>query len=259
VAGWWFDYWKACEHGMIRFDILSLFPEMFHSPFNASLLKKARDKKIVEVQITDIRSFAEDKHRMADDSPYGGGSGMVMKVEPVAKALDSLSPRSDDPVVLLTPQGEIFTQRVAGELARSPRVIMICGHYEGVDERIREHLVNREISIGDFVLTGGELPAMIIVDAVSRLITGVLGNEASAQGDSFSSGLLEYPQYTRPVEFRGWKVPEVLLSGHHRVIEQWRRRESLKRTMRRRPDLLASAELSEEDRDILAEIGLTLD
>ncbi len=239
---------------MIRFDILSLFPEMFDSPLNSSLLKKARERKIIEVNLIDIRTFAEDKHRMADDYPYGGGSGMVMKVEPVAKALDSLDLLEGIPIILMTPQGEPFSQEIAGELSSHSRLAVICGHYEGVDERIREHLATREISIGDYILTGGELPAMVLIDAVARLIPGVLGNEESARGDSFSGGVLEYPQYTRPPEFRGWRIPDVLLSGHHAEIEKWRRRESLKRTMQRRPDILEKADLDEADRQLLDQI-----
>ncbi len=239
---------------MIRFDILSLFPEMFDSPLNSSLLKKARERKIIEVNLIDIRTFAEDKHRMADDYPYGGGSGMVMKVEPVAKALDSLDLLDGIPIILMTPQGEPFSQEIAGELSSHSRLAVICGHYEGVDERIREHLATREISIGDYILTGGELPAMVLIDAVARLIPGVLGNEESARGDSFSGGVLEYPQYTRPPEFRGWRIPDVLLSGHHAEIKKWRRRESLKRTMQRRPDILEKADLDEADRQLLDQI-----
>jgi len=238
---------------MLRFDILTLFPEMFESPFNASLLKKARERNLIDIRITDIRDFARDKHRTADDYPYGGGNGMVMKIEPIAGALDSLEPLEGALICLLTPQGEVFNQKMARELACQSRIILICGHYEGVDERVRDHLVQREISIGDFVLTGGELPAMVVVDAVARLVSGVLGNEQSAEGDSFAAeqGLLEYPQYTRPAEYRGWTVPEVLLSGHHAEIESWRRREALKRTYLRRPDLLQKAQLTEEDRAFL--------
>lgn len=244
---------------MIRFDILSIFPEMFASPFDCSLIKKARENGLIEIAVHDIRSYAEDKHRMTDDAPYGGGGGMVMKVEPIARALDGLSPGLDAgqdgiAVVLLTPQGETFNQKVAGELSLSSRIILICGHYEGVDERVRAHLVNREISIGDYVLTGGELSAMVVVDAVSRLIPGVLGNSESASLDSFATGLLEHPHYTRPGEYRGWKVPDVLLSGNHRDITAWRRRESLRRTLARRPDLLEKSNLTEKDRRILAEI-----
>lgn len=240
---------------MIRFDILSIFPEMFASPFDCSLLKKARDNGLIEIALHDIRSYAQDKHHMTDDAPYGGGGGMVMKVEPVARALDHLEAgKEGTQVVLMTPQGERFDQKIAGELARQTRIILICGHYEGFDERIRMHLVDREISIGDYVLTGGELSAMVVVDAVSRLVPGVLGNNDSASLDSFAMGVLEYPHYTRPGEYRGWKVPEVLLSGNHRDITAWRRRESLQRTRARRPDLLENVELSEEDRSILAEI-----
>ncbi|MDD2670903.1 MAG: tRNA (guanosine(37)-N1)-methyltransferase TrmD [Syntrophales bacterium] len=242
---------------MIRFDILTLFPGMFESPFQSSLLQKAREKNLVEIHIHDIRAFAADKHRMADDYPYGGGGGMVMKVEPIAKALESIGPlESADGVlrVLLTPQGELFSQEKARELSRRRRLVLVCGHYEGVDERIREHLIDSEISIGDYVLTGGELAAMVVVDAVSRYIPGVLGNEESAASDSFSEGLLEYPQYTRPAVFGEWVVPEVLLSGNHARIERWRRKESLRRTLRRRPDLLARSRLSEEDKILLKEI-----
>ncbi len=240
---------------MIRFDIFSLFPGMFESPFNDSLLKKALEKGLIEINLHDIRGYADGKHRMCDDYPYGGGGGMVMKVEPVVRAVESVVPvRSSASVVLLTPQGETFNQVVAEELSRFSQVVLICGHYEGVDERIRENLVDREISTGDYVLTGGELPAMIVVDAVSRLIPGVLSNRESALLDSFSTGLLEYPHYTRPREYRGWEVPDVLLSGNHNEINKWRRRESLKRTLNRRPDLLRKAELSEEDRKILEEL-----
>lgn len=239
---------------MIRFDILTVFPEMFDSPCGCSLLKKARDKGLIEIQLHDIRSHAEDKHRMTDDAPYGGGGGMVMKVEPIDRTLQAV-PRlaAEVPIILLTPQGERFCQKVAEELSRHPQLILICGHYEGVDERVREHLVNREISIGDYVLTGGELSAMVVLDAVSRLVPGVLGNSDSAAADSFSMGVLEYPHYTRPAQYRGWEAPEVLLSGNHREIEAWRRRESLLRTRKRRPDLLTDAVLTEEEKRWLAE------
>jgi tRNA (guanine37-N1)-methyltransferase len=238
---------------MIRFDILTVFPEMFTSFCGCSLLKKALDKGVIDIQLHDIRSYATDKHRMTDDAPYGGGGGMVMKVEPIDKALLSI-PRAADavPVVLLTPQGERFSQQIAEELAACPQVIFVCGHYEGVDERVRERLVNREISIGDYILTGGELSAMVLVDAISRLVPGVLGNCDSAGEDSFSMGILEYPHYTRPSEYRGWKVPEVLLSGNHREIDLWRRRQSLLRTQKRRPDLLTRMELTEQERKWLA-------
>ncbi len=239
---------------MIRFDILSLFPGMFDSPFNSSLLKKAREKQFIQIYIHDIRAFAQDRHRTADDYPYGGGNGMVMKVEPVARALESIDPLPGSRTILLTPQGEMFSQEKARVLSSYARLILVCGRYEGVDERIRENLIDEEISIGDYILTGGELAAMILVDAVSRYIPGVLGNEESVLTDSFSSGLLEYPQYTRPAEYRGWMVPEILLSGNHRQIENWRRREALKRTFLRRPDLLEKADLNEEDKRIIEEL-----
>jgi tRNA (guanine37-N1)-methyltransferase len=233
---------------MIRFDILSVFPGMFASAFACSLLKKAQEKNLIEIRIHDIRHYAQDRHRMTDDAPYGGGGGMVMKVEPIDRALQAVAPDRDQAlVVLLTPQGETFRQKIAEELATNPRIVLICGHYEGLDERVRAHLVDREISIGDYVLTGGELPAMILVDAVARLIPGVLGNAVSAQTDSFATGLLEYPQYTRPAEYRNWKVPDVLITGHHREIDKWRRRESIRRTLARRPDLLKQADLPAED------------
>ena len=239
----------------MRFDILSIFPEMFESFFGCSLLKKARDKGLIRIETHDIRDGATDRHRMTDDYPYGGGAGMVMKVEPIARVLEAIGAVPGECLrVLLTPQGETFNQAMAGELARSGRIVLICGHYEGVDERVRQHLVDREISIGDYILTGGEAAAMVIVDAVARLIPGVLGNDESVRHESFAMGILESPQYTRPEDFRGWKVPEVLLSGHHRQIEEWRRREALKRTLRRRPDLLAGAALTEWDRKILEEL-----
>ncbi len=237
---------------MLRFDILSIFPEMFNSPFESSILKKARDKGLIEINILNIRDFTEDKHRMTDDAPYGGGGGMVMKVEPIDRAINGVPKKGNRVLtILMTPQGEKFTQAAAEDLSRNEQLIIICGHYEGVDERVRQNLVDREISIGDYVLTGGELSAMVVVDAVSRLIPGVLGNSESATVDSFSSGLIEYPHYTRPAEYRGWTVPEVLLSGHHREIDAWRHRESLRRTRERRPDLLKTAQVSDTDIEIL--------
>ncbi|MCE5264882.1 MAG: tRNA (guanosine(37)-N1)-methyltransferase TrmD [Deltaproteobacteria bacterium] len=238
----------------MRFDILTVFPEMFASPCGCSLLKKAADAGLIAVHLHDIRRYAEDKHHMTDDAPYGGGGGMVMKVDPIDRALQSVPLIGEDvPIVLMTPQGERFHQKMAEELAGHPQLVLICGHYEGVDERVRVHLVNREISIGDYVLTGGELSAMVIVDAVSRLVPGVLGNCESAPADSFSMGLLEYPHYTRPADYRGWGVPEVLLSGNHREIEAWRRRESLRRTSERRPDLLRDQVLTAEEKRWLDE------
>lgn len=238
---------------MIRFDILTVFPEMFASPCGCSLLKKAQDKGLIDIRLHDIRDYAEDKHRMTDDAPYGGGGGMVMKPEPIDRALRSIQMAGETPIILLTPQGECFCQKMAEELAVHSQLVLVCGHYEGVDERVRTELVNREISIGDYVLTGGELSAMVVVDAVSRLVPGVLGNSDSAGADSFSMGLLEYPHYTRPAEYRGWKVPDVLLSGNHRQIELWRRRESLLRTRKRRPDLLREVVLTDEEKRWLAE------
>ena len=238
---------------MIRFDVLTIFPEMFHSPLRSSLIGKAREKGLIAVEIHDIREYATDRHRMTDDYPYGGGGGMVMKVEPIARALDDvLSNQETGVVVLLTPQGERLSQETAEEMARHGRIILICGHYEGVDERIRDHLVDREISIGDYVLTGGELPALVLIDVLSRLVPDVLGNRESARQDSFSSGLLEHPQYTRPRAFRGWDVPEVLLSGNHREIEAWRRRESLRRTALRKPELLERANMTDDERQALS-------
>ncbi|HOK06900.1 MAG TPA: tRNA (guanosine(37)-N1)-methyltransferase TrmD [Syntrophales bacterium] len=232
----------------LRFDILTLFPGMFDSPLDSSLLRRARERGIIDVRVHDIRQFAVDRHRVTDDAPYGGGGGMVMKVEPIDRALASLDIEEGTPVILLTPQGETFNQPLARELASHRRIVMICGHYEGVDERVRLYLVNREISIGDYILTGGEPAALVVMDAVSRLVPGFLGNEDSSRDDSFMEGLLEYPQYTRPAEYRGWRVPEVLLSGNHREIIAWRRSESIRRTRERRPDLWARlAEKGEVD------------
>jgi len=242
---------------LIRFDVLSIFPDMFSSPLNYSLLKKAQDKDLIEIFIHNIRDWAEDKHKMTDDAPYGSGCGMVMKVGPVDKALAAVKKKEMNPlVILMTPQGELFNQRIAAELATKRQIVIICGRYEGVDERIRRHLADREISIGDYILTGGELSALILIDAVSRFVPGVLGNMRSVEGDSFSDGLLEYPQYTRPADYKGWKVPDVLLSGNHAQIENWRREESLRKTYRRRPDLLRKARLSPTDKEILKKIKL---
>jgi len=230
---------------------------MLRSPLDFSLLKKAREKGLIEIGLHDIRDWAEDKHRMTDDAPYGGGCGMVMKVEPLERALKSIR-RADAQslVVLMTPQGETFHQKIAAEFAKQNQMILICGRYEGFDERIREHLVDREISIGDYILTGGELSALVVIDAVSRLIPGVLGNDASAAKESFSQGLLEYPQYTRPAEYKGWCVPEVLASGNPAQIERWQRIEALRRTWQRRPDLLKKMELTAEDNLYLEKIKL---
>lgn len=240
----------------MRVDVLTVFPEMIRSGVGYSILKRAQDKGLLSVFVHDIRDFTEDKHRTTDEPPYGGGAGMVMKPEPIFQAAEFVRAEywtDESRVILTSPQGEVFSQAKAAELSYCPHLVFICGHYEGVDERVREHLVTEELSIGDYVLTGGELPVLVILDAVTRLMPGVLGGEQSALEESFSEGLLEYPQYTRPAEFRGWKVPEVLLSGHHGEIARWRRLQSLKRTLERRPDLLAKADLSEDDRRMLAE------
>ena len=242
---------------MIQFDILSIFPEMLHSPLSFSILKKAQEKGLIGIGLHNIRDWAEDKHNMTDDAPYGGGCGMVMKIEPVERALVAVKRTDIQPlVVLMTPQGEAFNQKIAAQLAEEQQIIMICGRYEGVDERIREHLADREISIGDYILTGGELSALVVIDAVSRLIPGVLGNDASAVTESFSQGILEYPQYTRPAEYKGWCVPDVLVSGNHAQIERWQRIEAIKRTWLRRPDLLEKTELTESDKINLEKIKL---
>ncbi|WP_334073009.1 MULTISPECIES: tRNA (guanosine(37)-N1)-methyltransferase TrmD [Paenibacillus] len=246
----------------MRMDVLTLFPEMFEGVFHSSILGKAREKGIVKLHAVNFREYAGNKHGSVDDTPYGGGGGMVLKPEPIFHAVEDLLERRREAgeeagrpprIVLMCPQGESFTQRKAEELAAEDHLIFICGHYEGYDERIREHLVTDELSIGDYVLTGGELPAMVIIDSVTRLLPGVLGNEMSAVTDSFSTGMLEYPHYTRPVEFRGWKVPDILLSGHHANVADWRRKEALRRTWQRRPDLLENLHLSAKDRQWLKE------
>jgi tRNA (guanine37-N1)-methyltransferase len=239
----------------MEFDVFTLLPEVFPPYLNSSILHRARQHGLIDVRIHNIRDWAADKHHVTDDEPYGGGGGMVMKVEPVFTAVESvLGPKTRCPVILLTPQGRVFSQKIALELVRHPHLALICGRYEGVDERIREHLVTDEISIGDYVLTGGELPALILIDAISRLIPGVLGDPDGAMDDSHAAGLLEYPHYTRPPEYRGWGVPEILLSGDHAKIEKWRREQSLRRTLKRRLDLLESAPLSETDRKVLKKI-----
>ena len=227
---------------------------MFSGPLQASVLGRAVEAGVIQIHIQNIRDYAEDKHQVVDDYTYGGGPGMLMKPQPLFKAVEGVI-ALDSPegrVILLTPQGRLLNHEVAVELAREPRLILVCGHYEGVDERVREHLVDDEISIGDYVLSGGELPALVVIEAVARRLPGVLGSETSLAEDSHAQGLLEYPQYTRPAEFRGWTVPEVLLSGHHAQIAEWRRRQSVLRTARRRPDLLARAALSEEERRLAA-------
>lgn len=234
-------------------QILSLFPEMFEGPFQASILKRAQEQALVEFRYINFRDFTTDKHRMVDDTPYGGGEGMVLKPEPIYRALQyAKAVRPEAKVVLLTPQGTVFHQSLARELATLRHLILICGHYEGFDERIRAW-VDLELSIGDFVLTGGELAAMVVADAVVRLLPGVLGSEDSALHDSFSEALLDYPQYTRPYDFQGATVPQVLLSGHHAQIASWRRQQALRRTAKRRPDLLAKIDLTLDDQKLLEE------
>ncbi|MDI3538132.1 MAG: tRNA (guanine37-N1)-methyltransferase [Bacillota bacterium] len=238
----------------MRLDILTLFPRMFEGPFDESIIKRAQEKGLVELRVVNIRDFSTDKHRAVDDYPFGGGRGMVLQAEPIARAVRALDREGKARVILTSPQGRLFNQGLAWELSREDHIIIICGHYEGVDERVREALVTDEISVGDFVLTGGEIPALLIADAVIRLLPGALGAEEGAAEDSFSIGLLEYPQYTRPEVWEGRRVPPVLLSGNHEEIRLWRRREALARTLERRPDLLRTARLSEEDLRLLAEI-----
>ena len=267
----------------MKFEIVTIFPDFFRGPLDYGIVRRAREAKLIEIAIHDLRNFTHDRHRTVDDRPFGGGEGMVLKPEPIFQCLESLgvAPRAErvregarESVVLLSPQGELFTQRLAQQLMRRERIVLICGRYEGVDERVSEHLADREISVGDFVLSGGELGAAIIVDTMTRLVPGALGNAASSQQESFTSstvvnaraageppsstcgsgGLLDYPHYTRPAEFRGMPVPEVLVNGNHEEIRKWRRRTALRKTLRNRPDLLEPAGLTPEDRKLLAEI-----
>ncbi|NHA36525.1 tRNA (guanosine(37)-N1)-methyltransferase TrmD [Staphylococcus schleiferi] len=231
----------------MKIDYLTLFPEMFDGVLNQSILKRAREKEILQTETINFRDYADNKHHQVDDYPFGGGQGMVLKPEPIFNAMDAIDVTDETRVILMTPQGKPFDQKLAESLSKEKHLVFICGHYEGYDERIREKLVTDEISVGDFVLTGGELPAMVMTDAIVRLIPGVLSKQASHEDDSFSSGLLEFPQYTRPRTFKDMSVPDVLLSGNHDHIEQWRHEQSLKRTFEKRPDLLASYDLSEKD------------
>jgi len=242
----------------MRIDIFTLFPQMFQSPLTSGLCQRAIDRGMVNVNVHNIRDYTHDRHRTADDYPYGGGAGMVLKPEPVFEAVETMKQdlypeeeRPALPIILLTPQGRPFSQKIAVELSRYSHLFLICGHYEGVDERIRQHLATDEISIGDYVLSGGELAAMVIVDTVVRLIPGVLGSEDSPLDDSHMTGLLEYPQYTRPPEFRGWSVPEVLLSGNHAQIAEWRHEQAIIRTLKRRPDLLDKAKLCSKEEQLI--------
>ncbi|MFC2067884.1 tRNA (guanosine(37)-N1)-methyltransferase TrmD [Chloroflexota bacterium] len=243
----------------MQIHILTLFPQMFQSPFSLSIFKRATDHNLVQVNLHNIRDHTHDKHNTTDDYVYGGGAGMVLKPEPVFEAVESiitdlyLKQETDDsvPIILLTPQGRLFSQQVAHELSQYSHLILICGRYEGVDERIRQHLATDEISIGDYVISGGEPAALVVVDAVVRLLPGVLGSEISPLDDSHSNGLLEYPQYTRPFDYRGWTVPDVLLSGNHAEVSRWRREQSILRTIKQRPELLARAKLSLKERQLL--------
>lgn len=239
----------------MRFDVFSLFPQVMQPYLESSILQRAQQNRLIEVHLHDIRAWATDKHHITDDAPFGGGGGMVMKPEPIFACLEEVlgSPPAC-PVILLTPQGRTYTQKITAELSTHPRLALLCGRYEGVDERVRQHLITDEISIGDYVLTGGEIPALILIDSITRLLPGVLGDPDGAQDDSFASGLLEYPHYTRPVEFRDWRVPEVLLSGNHAEIARWRREQSLLRTLKRRPDLLDQIDLLPADKKYLAKL-----
>ncbi|WP_163971204.1 tRNA (guanosine(37)-N1)-methyltransferase TrmD [Oceanobacillus halotolerans] len=240
----------------MHIDVLTLFPEMIEGMFRSSILNKAHEKGKLQYNLINFREYTTNKHKKVDDYPYGGGAGMVLTPQPVFDAVDSVvkEKQTNPRIILMCPQGEQYNQQKAEELAKEDHLIFICGHYEGYDERIRQNLVTDEISIGDYVLTGGELGAMVVIDSVVRLLPEVLGNEESASADSFSTGLLEHPHYTRPADFRGWKVPNVLLSGDHAKIEAWRKRESLKRTLERRSELLEARSLSEEEQHLLNQL-----
>ena len=250
----------------MQFEVFTLLPEVFPPYLESSILKRASERNLIHVRVHNIRDYTHDKHHMTDDTPYGGGGGMVMKPEPIFEAIETVlelntgqtppEPVSNIPIILLTPQGRVFDQRIAQELSQYPRIALLCGRYEGIDERIREHLVTDEISIGDFVLTGGELPALILIDAIARLLPDVLGDPTGAQDDSHAMGLLEYPHYTRPPEFRGWRAPDILLSGDHAKIEKWRREQALLRTFKKRPDMLEKAELTKKDLKFIESLKL---
>ncbi|HKV58925.1 MAG TPA: tRNA (guanosine(37)-N1)-methyltransferase TrmD [Ktedonobacteraceae bacterium] len=237
----------------MHFDIFTLFPDMFQGPFSESILKRAQERGLLSIALHNIRDATTDKHHVVDDYPYGGGAGMVMKPDPIFAAVEAVY--QSGPIILLTPQGRLFSQQVARDLSQMERITLICGHYEGIDERVRQYLVTDELSIGDFVLTGGELAAMMVVDATSRLLPGVLNGEESTLEESHSGGLLEYPHYTRPPDFRGWRVPDILLSGNHAEIAKWRRKEAIRRTRQRRPDLFEKLDLSsKQDVKLLKEL-----
>jgi tRNA (guanine37-N1)-methyltransferase len=240
----------------MKFDIVTIFPRMVEAGLTEGVVSRAVAAGVLDVKVHDLRDYTSDRHRSVDDMPYGGGPGMVMKPEPLAKAVNAIREQrgSASEVVLLSPQGRLFTQAEAVRLSGLEHIVILCGRYEGMDERVRELVATEELSIGDYVLSGGELAALVILDAVSRLVPGVVGDAASVEGDSFSRGLLDYPHYTRPAEFAGRKVPEVLLSGHHAEVRRWRKRVALRRTLERRPDLLATATLDEEERELLDEL-----
>jgi len=238
----------------VQIDIMTLFPEMFQGVFDSGVIKRAMDKQLVSIGLHNFRDQAHDKHHTVDDYPYGGGAGMLLKPEPIFEAVEAIKGESDIPVILLNPQGRLFSQKIAEEFSGYSRMIIICGRYEGVDERVGEHLATDEISIGDYVLTGGEPAAMVVIDAVVRLLPGVLGSELSPLEDSHVAGLLEYPQYTRPDSYRGWTVPEILLSGNHAQIAGWRREQSIRRTVERRPELLDKVELSPEEKRLVEKL-----
>jgi tRNA (guanine37-N1)-methyltransferase len=247
----------------LNFEVLTLFPGLIEGPLNESILKRGREKGLLKVTVWNIRDYTEDKHKTADDSPYGGGAGIVLKPEPIFKAFEALKaehPNEEFLTILLSPQGRIFDQKRAEELSEEKRrIVLLCGHYEAIDERVIDSLIEEELSIGDYVLTGGEIAALAVIDAAARLLPGVLGDEESAYRDSFGEGLLDHPHYTRPAEFRGMKVPDVLLSGNHAEIEKWRRREALRATLLKRPDLLETADLTDEDGKLLEELKQELD
>jgi tRNA (guanine37-N1)-methyltransferase len=238
----------------VKFDVVTIFPDFIRAAVSFSIVKRAQESGKVDVEVHDLRDFTTDKHRSTDDTPYGGGAGMVMRPGPLFAAVEHIAPGPTDKVVLLSPQGATFTQDMARQFAESERVVLLCGHYEGFDERVREHLATDEVSVGDYVLTGGELPALTVIDAVARLIPGVLGNEGSSPNDSFSDGLLEHPHFTRPPDFRSWRVPDVLLSGNHAEIARWRRKEQFRRTQLRRPDLWAAFEPTKSDLKLIAQM-----
>ena len=238
----------------MHIDVLTLFPQMFQGMFSLGIFKRAIDQELVSIGIHNIRDYTHDKHHTVDDYPYGGGAGMVLKSEPIFETVESIKREPAAPIILLTPQGRLFCQKIAEELSKYSHLILICGHYEGVDERVIEHLATDEISIGDYVLTGGEPAAMVVIDAVVRLLPGVLGSAESLLDDSHVAGLLEYPQYTRPTTYRGWPVPEVLLSGNHAQIAGWRREQSIQRTLKRRPELLEKVELSSKERNLIEKL-----